>query len=52
MLSKDAKQFKSTLRSKDSQVTTQLVLWIFILFKVTRWQHVSASFTRPFSGHK
>jgi hypothetical protein len=25
------------IRSKDSQVKTQLVLWIFILFKVTRW---------------
>ena len=24
------------VRSKDSQVKTQLVLWIFILFKVTR----------------
>jgi len=24
------------IRSKDSQVKTQLVLWIFILFKVTR----------------
>jgi len=24
----------------------------FILFKVTRWQHVSASITRPSSGHK
>ena len=24
------------IRSKDSQVETQLVLWIFILFKVTR----------------
>jgi hypothetical protein len=32
--------------SKDSQVKTQWVLWIFILFKVTRWQHVSASITR------
>ena len=40
------------VRSKDSQVKTQLVLWIFILFKVTRWQHVSASITRPSSGHK
>jgi hypothetical protein len=39
-------------RSKDSQVKTQLVLWIFILFKVTRWQHVSASITRTSSGHK
>jgi hypothetical protein len=39
-------------RSKDSQVKTQLVLCIFILFKVTRWQHVSASITRPSSGHK
>jgi len=26
----------SQIRSKDSQVKTQLVLWIFILFKVTR----------------
>jgi hypothetical protein len=25
------------IRSKDSQVKTQLVLWIFILFKVIRW---------------
>jgi hypothetical protein len=33
------------IRRKDSQVTTELVLWIFILFKVTRWQHVSASIT-------
>jgi len=24
------------IRSKDSQVKTQLVLWIFILFKVTK----------------
>jgi len=24
------------VRSKDSQVKTQLVLWIFILFKVTK----------------
>jgi len=40
------------VRSKDSQVKTQLVLWIFILFKVARWQHVSASITRPSSGHK
>jgi hypothetical protein len=40
------------VRSKDSQVKTQLVLWIFILFKVTWWQHVSASITRPSSGHK
>jgi len=40
------------VRSKDSQVKTQLVLWIFILFKVTRGQHVSASITRPSSGHK
>jgi hypothetical protein len=39
-------------RSKDSQVKTQIVIWIFILFKVTRWQHVSASITRPSSGHK
>ena len=39
------------IRSKDSQVKTQFVLWIFILFKVTRWQHVSASITRPSSGH-
>jgi len=38
-------------RSKDSQVKTQLVLWIFISFKVTRWR-VSASITRPSSGHK
>ena len=30
------------VRSKDLQAKTQLVLWIFILFKVTRWQHVSA----------
>jgi len=27
---------KHQIRSKDSQVKTQLVLWIFILFKVTR----------------
>jgi hypothetical protein len=27
---------KIQIRSKDSQVKTQLVLWIFILFKVTR----------------
>jgi hypothetical protein len=46
------------VRSKDSQVKTQVVLWIFILFKVTRWQHVSASYQgdnmfRPLSpGHK
>jgi len=40
------------VRSKDSQVKTQLVLWMFILFKGTRWQHVSASITRPSSGHK
>jgi len=40
------------VRSKDSQVKTQLLLWIFILLKVTRWQHVSASITRPSSGHK
>jgi hypothetical protein len=40
------------VRSKDSQVKTQLVLWMFILFKVTTWQHVSASITRPPSGHK
>ena len=40
------------LRNKYSQVKTQLVLWIFILFKVTRWQHVSSSITRPSSGHK
>jgi len=40
------------IMSKDSQVKTQLVLWIFILFKVTRWQHVSASVARPSSGHK
>jgi hypothetical protein len=40
------------IRSKDSQVKTQIVLWIFILFKVTRWQHVLASITRPSSGHK
>jgi len=38
--------------SKDSQVKTQLVLRMFILFKVTRWQDVSASITRPLSGHK
>jgi len=40
------------IRSKDSQVKTQLVFRIFILFKVTRWRHVSASTTRPSSGHK
>ena len=40
------------IRTKNSQVKTQLVLWIFILFKVTRWQHVSASTVRPSSGHK
>jgi len=40
------------VRSKDSQVKTQLVLWIFILFKVTSLQHVSASVIRPSSGHK
>ena len=40
------------VRSKNSQVKTQLVLWIFILFKVTRWQHVSASINMPSSGHK
>jgi len=28
------------VRSKDSQVKTQLVLWISILFKVTRWRHL------------
>jgi hypothetical protein len=27
---------ETQVRSKDSQVKTQLVLWIFILFKVTR----------------
>jgi hypothetical protein len=35
------------VRSKDSQVKTQPVLWMFILFKVTRWLYVSASITRP-----
>jgi len=30
-------QLDVQLRSKDSQVKTQLVLWIFILFKLTRW---------------
>jgi len=40
------------IRSKDSQVKTQLVLRIFILFKVLRRQYVSASITRPSSGHK
>jgi len=40
------------VKSKDSQVETQPILWIFILFKVTRWQHVSASITRPSSGHR
>jgi len=40
------------VRSKDSQVKTQLVLRICILFTVTRWQHVSVSITRPSSGHK
>jgi len=40
------------IRSKDSQVKTQLILHIFILFKVTRWQHVSACITRPSLGHK
>jgi hypothetical protein len=40
------------ISSKVSQVKTQLVLWIFTLFMVTRWQHVSAYITRPSSGHK
>jgi hypothetical protein len=36
-------------RSKDSQVKTQLVLWIFILFKVTT---CFGLITRPSSGNK
>jgi len=27
-------------------------IYFIILFKATRWQHVSACITRPSSGHK
>jgi len=42
---KGGKESVIQVRSKDLQVKTQLVLWIFILFKVVRLQHVSASIT-------
>jgi len=51
-ITKTIVDFRIQIRSKDSQVKTQLVSWIFILFKATMWQHVSASTTRPSSSHK
>ena len=38
------------VRSKDSQVKTKLVLWIFILFKVTRFLYFK-SFVLPTRHH-